>query len=98
MMQVTQQPRRMRFSWESRCRIVVLIEAGMSPPVAAAACGASRATVYRLWARYRVGGWAALKDRPSTPWRQPRRLSGEAEREIVAIRQRTSAGPVVIAA
>ena len=30
-MEGTQQPRRMRFSWESRCRIVVLIESGMSP-------------------------------------------------------------------
>jgi hypothetical protein len=44
MMEITQQPRRMRFSWESRCRIVVLIESGMSPQAAAAACGASRAT------------------------------------------------------
>lgn len=98
MMQVTQPPRRMRYSVESRCRIVVLIESGMRPAQAAAACGASRATGYRLWARYRQGGWAALGDRASTPRRQPRRLSVEAEREIVAIRQRTGAGPVVIAA
>ena len=33
-------PRRMRFSFESRCRIVALIVAGMSPQAAAAACGA----------------------------------------------------------
>ena len=97
-MEITQQPRRMRFSWESRCRIVVLIESGMSPQAAAAACGASRATGYRLWARYRVGGWAALRDRASTPRRQPRRLSDAQEREIIALRERTSAGPVVIAA
>ncbi len=53
-------PRRMRFSFESRCRIVRLIEEGESPQAAAAACGASRATAYRLWSRFRAGGWAAL--------------------------------------
>jgi transposase InsO family protein len=98
MMQVMQPPRRMRYSVESRCRMVLLIESGMRPAQAAAACGASRATGYRLWARYQQGGWSALGDRSSTPRRQPRRLSVEAEREIVAIRQRTNAGPVVIAA
>ena len=98
MMQGMQPPRRMRFSWESRCKIVGLIEAGMRPHEAAASCGASRATGSRLWARYLQGGWAALGDRPSTPRRQPRRLAVEEEREIVAIRQRTLAGPVVIAA
>ena len=30
MMQVMQQPRRMRFSWESRCRVVALIDSGDS--------------------------------------------------------------------
>ena len=91
-------PRRMRFSFESRCRIVLLIEAGASPQQAAAACGASRATGYRLWARFREGGWAALLDRPSTPRRQPRRLPAEAEAEILAWRERLQAGPQVIAA
>jgi transposase InsO family protein len=97
-MQPMQPPRRMRFSWESRCRIVGLIEAGMRPHEAATVCGASRATGYRLWARYQQGGWAALGDRPCVPRRQPRRLAPEEERLIVAIRQRTLAGPVVIAA
>lgn len=41
-------PRRMRYSLESRCRIVELVLAGQGPPAAAAACGASRATGYRL--------------------------------------------------
>ena len=50
-------PRRMRFSFETRCRIVTLIVAGESPAQAAAAFGASRATGYRLWVRYREGGW-----------------------------------------
>jgi transposase InsO family protein len=67
-----QPPRRMRFSFESRCRIVQLVLAGESPQAAAAACGASRATGYRLWRRYQEGGWSALVDRPSTPKRQPR--------------------------
>jgi len=94
----THPPRRMRFSFESRCRIVQLVLAGQSPQAAAAACGASRATGYRLWARFRAGGWAALADRPSTPRRQPRRLPAEAEREILAWREHLRAGPAVIAA
>jgi transposase len=88
----------MRFSFESRCRIVQLILAGASPHAAAAACGASRATGYRLWRRYREGGWAGLADRPSTPIRQPRRLAPEVEQEILAWREHLRAGPAVIAA
>jgi transposase InsO family protein len=91
-------PRRMRFSFESRCRIVALIAAGESPRAAAAACGASRATGYRLWRRYDEGGWAALADRPSTPWRQPLRLSAQAEAEILRWREHLRAGPLVVAA
>ena len=91
-------PRRMRFSFESRCRIVQLVLAGESPQAAAAACGASRATGYRLWRRYREGGWEALADRPSTPRRQPRRLSRQAEQEIVAWRERTGYGPLRLSA
>jgi transposase InsO family protein len=90
--------RRMRFSFESRCQIVSLIVEGMSPQAAAAACGASRATGYRLWARYRQGGWGALGDRPSRPIRQPRRLPEQAEREILAYRAELAAGPAMIAA
>ena len=91
-------PRRMRFSFESRCRLVALIIEGMSPQAAAASCGASRATGYRLWRRYRAGGWEALADRPSTPCRQPRRLALAAEEEILRWRAELSAGPAVIAA
>ncbi len=90
-------PRRMRFSFESRCRIVQLIAQGASPQAASAACGASRATGYRLWRRYREGGFRALADRPSTPRRQPRRLPSEAEREILHWRCELGAGPAVIA-
>jgi len=88
----------MRYSLESRSKMVGLMLAGMKPHEAAASCGASRATGYRLWRRYQQGGWAALLDRPSTPRCHPRRLSVDAEREILALRQRTNAGPLVIAA
>ena len=57
-----------------------------------------QATGYRLWRRYSEGGWVALNDRTSTPKRQPRRLSPEAEQEILAWREHLRAGPAVIAA
>jgi transposase InsO family protein len=92
-----ERPRRKRLSWESRCEIVARVEAGMSPPLAAASGGASRATGYRLWQRYQAGGWAALRDRPSTPRSQPRRLAPEVEQAIIRARQRTAYGPVRLA-
>ena len=64
--------RRMRFSFESRCRLVALIVGGVSRQAAAAACGASRATGYRLWRRFQEGGWAGLLDRPPVPNRGSR--------------------------
>ena len=97
MTQVMERPRRKRLSWESRCEIVALIESGMSPPQAAARGGASRATGYRLLARFRAGGWAALRDRPSTPLRQPRRLCDEAEQAILAAGRLSAYGPVRLA-
>jgi transposase InsO family protein len=95
--EVMERPRRKLLSWESRCEIVAKIEAGMSPPLAAASGGASRATGYRLWRRYQEGGWGALRDRPSTPRRQPRRLCLEAEQRILAARRRSAYGPVRLA-
>jgi transposase InsO family protein len=97
MVNATQPPRRMRFSFESRCRLVSLVLAGESPQAAAAACGASRATGYRLWRRYQEGGWAALVDRPPVPKRQPRRLSWELEQRILAAREYAKAGPLIVA-
>src|SRR4051794_28811528 len=91
------EPRRMRYSLESRLRIVRLIEQGVSPTQAARACGASRATGYRLWQRYRAEGWQGLVDRRSTPRPQPRRLSREAEATIVAARLELGVGPQVLA-
>ena len=90
-------PQRMRFSFESRCRLVSLIIDGMSPQAAAAACGASRATGDRLWRRYQEGGWAALTDRPPVPRHQPRRLSRELEQRILAAREYAKAGPLIVA-
>ena len=97
MKQASERPRRKRLSWESRCEVVATIEQGVSPPLAAASGGCSRATAYRLWRRYREGGWGALRDLPSTPRRQPRRLSSEAEQRIVVARRRTAYGPVRLA-
>jgi len=88
----------MRFSFESRCRLVSLIIEGVSPQAAAAACGASRASGYRLWRRYQEGGWAALRDQPSVPRHQPRRLSHELEQRILAAREYAKAGPLTVAA
>jgi len=97
MLNATQPPRRMRFSFESRCRLVSLVLAGYSPQAAAAACGASRATGYRLWRRYQEGGWSALADRPPVPKRQPRRLPRELEQRILAARASAKAGPLIVA-
>jgi transposase len=91
------EPRRMRYSLESRLRIVRLVEQGRSPAEAAAAYGASRATGYRLWRRYQAEGWEGLVDRPSTPIRQPRRLSGQEEAQIIAVRLELRGGPQVLA-
>jgi len=86
----------MRYSFESRCRLVALVLAGASPQAAAAACGASRATGYRLWRRYQEGGWSGLGDRPPVPVRQPRRLSAAVEAEILEAREYAHAGPVIV--
>jgi transposase-like protein len=92
------EPRRMRYSLESRLRIVRLIESGERPADAAAALGASRASGYRIWRRYQDEGWQGLIDRRSTPKRQPRRLSAEEEAQIIALRFELGAGPQVLAA
>ena len=97
MLNATQPPRRMRFSFESRCRLVSLVLAGESPRAAAAACGASRATGYRLWRRYQEEGWAGLADRPPVPRRQPRRLARELEQRILQAREYAKAGPLIVA-
>ena len=69
----------------------------MSPQAAAAACGASRATGYRLWRRYREGGWAAL-----LIGRRCRGVSrggcrGSWSSEILDAREYANAGPLIVA-
>ena len=86
-------PGRLRHSWETRCRIVQLIDSGMSAESAATTCGATRATGYRLLGRYQQGGWEALRDRPSIAKTCPHRLSPEAEQQILELRRRTGWGP-----
>jgi transposase InsO family protein len=66
---------------------------GVSAQAAAAACGASRATAYRLLRRYEQGGWGALRDRPPIAKHHPHRLSPEAEVQIVELRRQTGWGP-----
>lgn len=63
----TSRPRRMRYSFEVRCRAVWEMLSGVSPARAAATVGASRATGYRWLGRFREGGWPALRERSSTP-------------------------------
>ncbi len=94
----TQGPQRMRYSFESRCRALAAMVTGLSPGAAAREVGASRATGYRWWARYRGGGWRELRERPSTSKHQPRRLGAGAEAEILAARARSGAGPVTLGA
>jgi transposase InsO family protein len=88
----------MRHSWEARCRLVRLMLDGIAPCEAAQICGASRATAYRLLARHAAGGWGALRDRPPIAKHCPRRLSVEAERQIIELRARTGWGPARLAA
>jgi transposase len=74
-----------------------MILEGWSPQAAAAACGMSRATAYRLLQRYRQDGWEGLRDRPPIAKRCPHRLSEQAEAQIVELRRRTTWGPRAIA-
>ena len=65
-------PLRMRYSFEARCRAVGEMVAGASVHAAAASVGASRATGYRWWWRFRDGGWGGLQERRPIvrlPWR-----------------------------
>ena len=94
----TPDPQRMRYSFESRCRAVAALLAGVSPGAAAQAVGAGRATGYRWWRRYAAAGWAGLQERRFTPKHQPRRLSPAAEAGILAARTRSGAGPVTLGA
>ena len=86
MADATGYPQRMRYSFEARGRAVALMCAGARPGRAAQTVGASRASGYRWWARYQAEGGAGLRERRSTPQRQPRRLSAADEATILAAR------------
>ena len=60
---------------------------------AARAGGVSERTAYKWLARWRVGGRAALEDRPSAPHRSPRRLAPSVVREIERQRRLRRTGP-----
>jgi transposase len=60
---------------ELRIRSVRRVQKGESPEVVAKAIGINRTTIYDWIAKYRAGGWQALKSRP-TPGRRPK-LSGK---------------------
>ena len=70
------------------------MESGTSVAQAARMCGASRATRLPLGGHdigLRAG--EGLHERPPIPHHQPRRLSPEAEAEILAVRLRSNEGP-----
>jgi transposase len=83
-----------RHSYSARCRVVGLMLSGLSPQVAARACGMSRSTAYRLLRRYQQSGWDGLRDRPPVAKTHPGRVSGQAEAQIVALRRQTGWGHV----
>ena len=91
-------PLRLRHSWEARCRLVGLVLSGLSPQAASTACGMSRSTAYRLLRRYQQSGWEGLRDLPPIAKQHPRRLSPEAEAQIVALRRQTGWGPRALSA
>ena len=57
----TSQPKRMLYSFETRCRAVDAMRSGMSPARAAASVGASRATGYRCLGLARSTVYAVLR-------------------------------------
>jgi transposase len=61
---------------EMRARAVRSVQNGQSPEVIAQALGINRTTIYDWLAKYRRGGWGALKAKP-VPGRPPK-LSGHA--------------------
>jgi hypothetical protein len=96
MVNATQPPRRMRFSFESRCRLVSLVLAGQSPQAAAAACGASRANGLSALVSL-PRRWLVRVGRSAVPRRLPRRLWPELEHQILAAREFAKAGSVIVA-
>jgi transposase InsO family protein len=82
-----------------RLALVEAIESGMTLRAAAAALNVAPATAHRWWHRWREADDAARHsgrwccDRPSTPHRQPRRLTAAEEEPILRARRQTGLGP-----
>ena len=73
--------------------LVDRVRAGWPAAHVAEQLGISRATAYKWVRRYRAEGEVGLHDRSSRPRRSPRRLSDEAEAEILAARAQWRYGP-----
>lgn len=65
---------------EMRRRAVMSVQAGHSPEILGQALGLNRTTIYDWLARYRRGGWDALKAKPLTG--RPPKLAGKKLRWI----------------
>ena len=86
-----------------RVALVEVIAAGATLKAAAAAFNVAPATAHRWWHRFKEADadqraarcWAL--DRSSRPHRQPRRLAGEIEARICAVREATGWGPRLVA-
>jgi transposase InsO family protein len=78
-----------------RRELVLAIESGMTLKQAAASFAVSPATAHRWWHRWLEGDRtpAALRDRSSRPYSQPRRLSAAEEEPILRARRETNLGP-----
>lgn len=92
----TTSPRRIRHSWEDRCRCVDLILQGDSPTSAAVKCGVGRASAYRYKRSFEQGGYAALRDQPPIAKSHPRKTPPEVEAQIVELRQTRGWAPRMI--
>ena len=95
--------RRCKLGLAGRLELVRLVEQGCSLRAAAAALGVAPATAHRWWHRWRAAGErerasrACLATRPPRPRSCPWALPEEAERRILAARERTGYGPARLA-
>ena len=91
-------PKRMRFSFESRCRTRLARPRRSEPagcPRPPALRAAPAATGSGVATRRAAG--VRLRDRPPVPRHQPRLLPRELEQRILAAREFAKAGPVIVA-
>jgi transposase InsO family protein len=75
-----------RLTYHSRCHIVKRWEAGDTPRSIASAVGVSPASVYKWLRRYKLEGFAALRDRTSRPHKLYRPTSSELQTQVETLR------------